>query len=368
MNGYEIFYFSVVAASVLAWLAQRLSVKKNEWLLASKILYFCSFCILLIILGCRLAGVGVDDSSYNSIFDRTRTQGAATVFGKTMIEPGYLILNQVIGLFTDDFQSVIFVMAFLSLGLFYIRMLDEKENTSFLVSFLLFGLMIYPYFFGIMRLSLAVSISFFATRYLEKGNMKKYNLLILLASLFHYSAILMLFMNFVHGKISNAKYLKRFYVLAVLIVPLVFIIAGNVIPTLGGRYAKYIFDSSSAISIRDFDKLPIVLFAALFAKNISKKYKEYPMYLFLYSVAIIVSIYSVFIDFGRAQWYFNIFVCIILSAIVKYISLGSKKYLNLVVIPLVIFYGVLYSQSITNPASNILYLNKYGNIVMEVNK
>lgn len=367
MSGVGMYYSVVFVSALFAWIGQLfLRGNKKKGQMIGKIFMFFSFMTMFIFLGTRVCGVGVDDNSYRHIFERTNEMGVLRMFTSTSIEPGYLLLNKIVGLFTNDFQVMIGLLAALSLGFMYKAILRESEHLNMFLAIAIFGLLVYPYFFGILRLSLAVSISFYASKFLVTGDRKKYNWLIVLAGSIHYSALILLLMNLLIKKPMNSINLRKFYIILLTIVPVCFFVISKIATSLiGGRYAGYTINSEISVSIADFDKLPIIIFGLIFLRMTKEDSPNFPLYLTLYSSSLIITIYSLFIGFGRAEWYFNIYICMILPMVVSIVSKKpSMRIAAIIIVPMILLYGYLYSNHLIDEKSHIVYFDKYESILI----
>lgn len=368
MSGLTFYYISVILAAIFAFIFQRKTLSKTKLKIIDYLPLVLSFACLFIPLGFRSYGTGVDDWTYRNTFESVRENGIFSELQKGVLEPGFLLIYQVISLFTGDFQVAIAVIAFLSLGFFYLGMLNERKSANYFLAFLLFGLMIYPYYFGILRLALTMSIAFYAIKFFLSGNRKIFNLFIILAASIHYSAIILLLLNFLPKDKLIDKKLRKYYIAILIAMPLLFMIVGKyIIPIAGERYLHYTNKTGNGVSLGDFDKLPIVVLCAMFVRGISKKNKNYQFYVFMYALALVVSISAAFIDFGRAQWYFNIYICFVLPILIQEnYKIKQSKVLNYVLIPLIIIYGILYSTTIISEEANIVYFDKYENTLIDI--
>ena len=365
MNGYFLLVTVVLTSSVLAFLSQFFSEKKRDSL-ASKILFGLSFLVLLVFLGFRTSGIGIDDYNYGQMLNYVRADGPFETFSHLGVEPGYLLLNSVVGMFTNDYQVIIFIMAFLSLMFFYLRLRDFRNEISIFIAIILFGFTVYPYFFGILRLSLAMSIVFFATRYIEIGNRKRYNLFIILASSIHLSAAIMLLYNLIFKKKLIKRNIIKYYIfLAIAIPTILLIITCFIAPNMGDRYSLYTSMGEFSLSIADLDKLPFIIFGLFFYKNTIKNSKFFSLHFFLYSISVIIAMCSSIFNLGRLEWYFSIFICLFLPELIKNIWANKKiHFLNFIFIPLIIVYGLLYSNLLVSKDSKIVSIDEYQNVLM----
>jgi len=110
-------------------------------IIKNKTFVILAFTMMALVLGLRAPSVGEDTQHFIDIFNYARnvswkkvfTSGTdvvyAIVYGVDLkVETGYLILNKIVGIFTDDGQWLIFIVAILTCGLFGKFILDNCED------------------------------------------------------------------------------------------------------------------------------------------------------------------------------------------------------------------------------------------------
>ena len=351
---YIIYYGTIIIAALLAWLAQKFATDKKGKYKLNKIFFYSSALILSFTMGLRISGVGVDDKTYESIFNSVNNTGLINYFLNTKMEPGYLLLNKLIGLFTDNFQVFLYIVSLIPLIFMYKAFEYERKNINFFLAIFLFGTLMYLYFFGIIRLFIAVSITSYAIRYLFQKNTQKYVIFVLIASMFHFSALFMLLLvYFSTEKEDKPRSVTKFIIGAAIILPMMIIVFSKfIVPFLGeSKFESYTELNSSrfGMSIGDLDKLPFLLLALLFKKDVDKlKGNDFRIYIAMFALATIVALCSKIgsSTMVRLQWYFMFSLCIILPSVIRSMIKTKFKYFTVILIPFIIFYGFLYSYRI----------------------
>lgn len=367
----------IIIASFFAFLAQKFDKKEKEHKITGKraIIFYIMSCITLIVLmGFRKSGVGVDDVWYKDIFLKISKNGCISEFLATKMEIGYLLLNQIVCLFTQDFQVVIVITTIIPMILYYKAIEYEKNNISLPISIFLFGSLMCVYYFGIIRLFIAASIVAYSLRYIFENKPLKYIICILIAMTFHYSAGIMLIFIILamkSGKHSkSAKLNKRLLIVMIIVLIVIpicmFVLSEVIFPLMGSRYSRYRL-KYEGIGLNDFDKLPFFIMFILFYKIFNSKEKDTntPMYILFYLMLTIISVYSSFMDIGRLQWYFNFAACILFSRVYRTIKESKYKKLIIAYVPALFIYGILYMNTIINSPSRIRVMSKYINILFK---
>jgi hypothetical protein len=148
------------------------------------------FADLFVMAAIRSMDIGRDNGSYEKIFQKV-SRGDITLSNTNGYEWGYIFLNQLVGRMHGEIRTLLVVVSFLFLfGVFYY----VKKNAIYPWISIYFYICMYYYqqSFTIWRQALAISIVLFAYIQLEERKYIRYFLLVLLAALFHRSALLAL--------------------------------------------------------------------------------------------------------------------------------------------------------------------------------
>lgn len=209
-----------------------------------------SFTIMALILGLRGNTVGEDTRHFIGVFQYAKdiswktalTSGTDTIYNTIYgtdlsIETGYLILNKIIGLFTDNAQWLIFVVAVLTCWLFGKFILEQSQHVFF-ATYIFMCESMYMQSFNLMRQMLAIAIGIQAYTLIKRNQNIKAVLIIILAFLFHKTTGLLFILFFLYrieNKQKSMKYILLGSVLITISVPILYQIIENLIP----RYALY---------------------------------------------------------------------------------------------------------------------------------
>lgn len=156
-------------------------------------LYWGMAVVLVIIAGFRY-DTGTDYSTYYHYYDNIRKGGEP--WSWMSFEWGFILLNKAIGLFYFAPEVYMFIVS--TITVFLILYTCNSMSLDRMMSMLLF-VTLYFYFssFNILRQYLAIAIVFFSITFIKKGKLIPYILCIVLASLFHKTALIMLPLYFV---------------------------------------------------------------------------------------------------------------------------------------------------------------------------
>lgn len=206
----EIYIFNIIAIFALAiflFILVPLQNKKETFL-------FLTFIQLLAISAMRFE-VGVDFINYKGTFNLVNSTSnlmeLLEVGRKSTVEYGYLFLNKIVGLFTDEAQWIFIVTSFIILYLIFKTI--SRHSSIVWLSVYIFTVGAYISSLNIVRQYIAVGIVFFSYRYIIEKKFIRFLGLILIASLFHTSALLILPLYFILNINLNAK--RMVYVLLI---------------------------------------------------------------------------------------------------------------------------------------------------------
>lgn len=356
-----IFYSLVIIIAVMfAALAQN---AKTAFFF--NIYFFLSFLTLFFVLGFRNYS-GIDDISYIRTFYDVIEYGWWERFKVSTMEPGYLILNYLVSLFTENYIYMQLISSFIPLALFYYAFKKNKSNISLPMAIFLLCTMLYFQMLSVslVRMFIAISIVFNAYTYILQKRPIKYIALILLASMFHYSAFFMVVFGYFSLNNKNiSKRANRFILVLFILIPIIFIAVSKLlVPLLGARYAAYGVLGSLQFEISSLDTVPLLILLIYFYKKVNYPDKDYlKLFLVIFIFSSILSFYSSLIPLGRLIFYVNSAFFIAAPMVSK--KLNDKLLFNIIII----LYGFVYVYwTQFTLESHIPYLFPYQNLFFTV--
>lgn len=158
----------------------------------SKSLYlFLSLTPLALMIMFHNPIVGNDSMTYYNLVKSLRGQRLGQVLQNNRYEHGYLLFNWALGQFTDNPQWVFILIGFfiiLSVGFFLKKYIDAPG----LVCILLVETLMVDSWISVARQTIVVGILFWAFGFIIKKKPLGFAIMVLLASTFHYVAIVLL--------------------------------------------------------------------------------------------------------------------------------------------------------------------------------
>lgn len=167
---------------------------------AGYVVFFVLSVLLILLVGLR-GNIEPDYNNYLVIFQHSTNSG----YKDFDPEPLYLFLNKTILFFGGSFPIVVFIMAIISImpKLFFFK----KYSPNFAVSFFVFFCgVLFLFDFIATRQAVAIGLFMFSLQYIQNRSWWKYFGIIVLASGFHISALILLPCYFILDKeYSNIK-------------------------------------------------------------------------------------------------------------------------------------------------------------------
>lgn len=193
------YYITIIGIIITSFLAQITGNKKRA---NNHILFvFLTGAILSIVAGLRWQ-VGTDYAQYSRNYNKYILEIWNDI--KNFNEPGINFISKISSLIFDDYATMFFIASLITIGL--IVMTISKYSNMFTFSILLFIFIgAWHGSFNGVRQYLAVAIIFSGHRYVINRELKKYLLIIFIASLFHISAVSMLLVYFIPLKKMKFK-------------------------------------------------------------------------------------------------------------------------------------------------------------------
>lgn len=311
---------------------------------------FVSFIVLFIMMAYRDLSVGTDTLQYETIF---RYIEADYDWVKSAIEPSWALLNSIVVYFGGDFRDFLVLTSLIVLIPIFLIARRYSQNPMFSI-FLYYLLYFYFYAFNITRQAVAINIVLLALVALIKQKRLYFILLVLVASTFHYSALVILPVLLVNRISSNN---------AVLIsITAISMISGLLLPSyilsiIKSTIYSYAFNYSLGNFFGNFLSLlmynSLFLFILLTTKDKEIKFK-------LFFIFIILLNLTARIPFGnRLLLYIAIFQIIFYPYYIASLKSKNQNYKVLVILVFITFFYIhfyrIFGAGEITPYINILF-------------
>lgn len=305
--------------------------------------------------------VGTDWSGYKDWFEYYKVVPWESL-NKLNFEPGFLFLNYFLASFGFSYTIMFFSVALIS-WFFLFKGLAAK----FLPLFIFF-VFVDEYFFWSMngiRQFVAISIFIFSIRFIIQKNLKKYSASILIASLFHTSALILLPFFFIPWeKIYKVGVWFFMFIISLFLantslilnsVENVLKVVGNFVPILS-VYLEYFengrFEASiTEIGLGFYFRVIIASLIFYYSRYVVEKYPSTKIFFLLFFIgSILYNMFYMFPLIGRINLYF-IFARTISLALVVYYLWTEKKH-RPVAIGICALYFILFLVTINNSSND----------------
>lgn len=317
------------------------------------------FLIFLIILSVRSIFCGTDLLNYLGIFNSTSNLSLLNIFedynGNYLL---FLVLNKLCFIISNDFQFFMFISAVISI--LPIAFLYKKNSSDFLLTMSLF-LNVAPFqiFFSGLRQSIALGFIAFSFYFIKNKRKLSFILIIIIASLFHQSAIYCLILYPLYYANINKKWL--FFIIPVICLLFVFksqffaVLVNFVSPSYFEKYN--IIEANGAYSI-----FILLLFFLLYSFILPSREKIDREFMGLRNFLILASCIQVFVSINpiimRINYYLLLFIPLLIPKVKNYVNKYNIKIVKFISICMICFFIFYYFYN-AYTGSDILNIYPY---------
>ena len=354
-------YLSLLFSIILlvSWHKHSKKINDNKLFIQSTKLtryHYAALLLISFIVGFRYY-VGNDWESYKVLFENIASHN----YSIYQVEWGYMLLNQLVIKFGGGYTIMFSIVAFIS-WFFIFKSFDNKVLPIFI-----FFIFADEYFFWSMngvRQFVAIGIFLYSINFIIDRNIKIYMILIISASLFHISALLLIPLYFIpYHKLYNQKLWGILFIVSFFFANIPSIVNGletfylkvtDYIPLLS-TYTRYFYSgkyeaNETVLGLGALFRFLITFFIIYFSKEVIKKYPQMTVYFILYFMgAVLYNMFFMFQLIGRFNHYFLIMRSLTL-AIVLYHLWKNNKY-RLIPITVTIAYFLLFLVAIYNSSN-----------------
>jgi hypothetical protein len=324
------------------------------------IFFYLILIVLALFIGFRFK-VGVDWQGYVADFYKITKNNTSYYYSNQYYEIGFYTINWLVGYYNFGFQWLFFIMALLTWYFYF------KSVPKFILPLFLFFLFSDEYFFwgmNVVRQFLAMAIWVYSIRFIIEKKFLVYLFLILIASLFHFSSLILIPIYFIpFQKLHNIKIWFILYLISLTFIFNIFYSANNIlqyflsnndfINLLGvyGRYAesgRVVFDKTS-LGLGFIFKIFISFFIFSFSGKFLLIYPKMNPYFILFFIGSIF--FNIFYDvelIDRINNYFLIMRPFILSFLIYYLwNYENKKFISFMIcfLYLIVYYFTIFNNS-----------------------
>ncbi|MGG7161201.1 EpsG family protein [Clostridium baratii] len=263
-------------------------------------------------------------------------------------EIGYKYLNALIKCFTNNYIWLFFIIAMITIPIILKLNYQYCKYPFFTMAFYMYKTFFYTNFIA-MRQSIALTIFIVAFKYIINGDFKKYAFSIIIASLFHSSAIVLLPLYFVR----KIKFYKLSFIQIILIGGIILIFSNSIIDILEVLLKLFGFSQNIIIKISNIKSsvginlhvFEMIFIYFIFRKTykINNKKDEVVINIFILYCILTIA-FSMQVIFIRIAMYFYFIIMIFISRSLE--NIKDLKYKQLLIYILAILFLLGYIKYI----------------------
>lgn len=303
--------FSFLISILGSWQYDRKKYKVIS--IHTKTLYCILITLPIIILQGLRYGVGTDYFSYLSLY-KGFGKGNTLFLRWYQTEPLFVLFCRTIYIIADGNDAAFFLAdAILMNFLLFLTFDYYKDQINLPIMYFFYYMLCLPYFLNAERQGLAVIITWYATKYVHENKTIKFLICILIAALFHNTAIVALVfysIKLFQGKYG--KYIKNLFIVFMICLPftldLIINFASNYL-SIFRKYRKFLTNDVGKIEHINVNLLymAFMIMILLFFINIIKTSRvDYIWILFLWIAQLISYLLNNYIEWGfRMSFYFE---------------------------------------------------------------
>ncbi len=314
------------------------------------------FLILLLLLSMRSVNTGIDLKNYKYFFNSISNLSLHESLNYSEKgEPLFYLLNKVISIISNNnFQVFLTVVAIISILPIYLFYYNKSDNA--LLTIALF-LTVAPFtiFFSGLRQSIAIGIIVFSFKYIENNKIIKFIIYLLIAFFFHRSAIFCLPLYLVyHIKINK----NSLYIIIPLMI-LIFLFNQQIFTAILSFTTLYDgkIEITGAYSI-----LILLILFAIYCFSFPSNEKIDSDFIGLRNILLFSIIIQMFAPIHptimRVNYYYLLFIPILISKTIKVSNINLLKILNVSYVIMTIFF-IFYFFYTGYTGDDILHIFPY---------
>ncbi len=298
------------------------------------------FSILAILIPVLLAGfrdetIGADVTVYvKKVLERTTFGLSFSEFNKLNSSTDFLynVLNYLVSFITTDLNSFMFIVELIIVSLVFATIYYYRDKSPMWVGMMIFLLMYYNRSLNLIRQSISLAITFYAFKYLREKSTIRYFLTIIIAMLFHNSAIITGIMYFVYHLIKNKKTSKTKIFFLTILICLLLVNYGSILKIfinvgiLPAKYSRYIPTGEIDFVVSEsLMKIVFMLPILYYRKSLCKYNDDNEFIIFMIIIDFILMQAGILSGYAqRISFYFGYYYILLIPQLYKVLS--KKRY------------------------------------------
>lgn len=296
--------------------------------------------------------VGSDVLVYKDGFESIATLSWGELFTFDW-EIGYVLINKVISIFTNNFFFLILLM-YIVIYLLLVRFVLAESSNKLLSIYLFVVMGFFTFTFSSYRQSIALMLTTLSTKYVKERKFYPFFLTVILATLFHNSAIVFVIVYFLQNIEIDKNYAKVLFFSSLML----FIFGGSIANFLVSLYnPNYQIIAGEGYKLFAVYIFIVISAMTVYLYNKEKHYQSNNVKLFLHlmTIATILQIVSFNLSiFVRVVTYFSFSLVILIPNVIM--SINNVKYRRIAFVITIIFtflFFLIYLKG--NPYDTVPY-------------
>jgi hypothetical protein len=318
-----VYLATLFVVTLSAYLAgkSRSRVHSRFWLMIA-------FVTMILVAGLRSRSVGTDTGTYVSYYARMTSLDTVLATGSATLEYGFWFLNWLVHFVSDQYMALFFAIAVIVVGCYQRAILAYSSHIG--ISFFVFMTMgFYTFFFNGARQGIACAICALAIGPLLDRNFCKYLFFVLLAALFHKTALVMVPVYFLLNR-SNSLKTNLLYGLIGIAGALALQRLVEFGTQFDVRYEHYATAGEGGGYIMVAFSFLLTVFFFVYKNSVFTDRKVYDIFLNLLFFGTLISIISIFFKLNpsgiiRLTMYFNVSIIFLWPIVYKNIKKKSTR-------------------------------------------
>jgi transmembrane protein EpsG len=274
--------------------------------------------------------VGTDYPTYISLYNAINsitTQGQL-VQQLLEVEPLYVLMNVLVKVIFNSPLPIFFISSLLLLGFLFRAAEDYHGKISVMMAVFVFLMLIFGTTLNIMRQMIAVSITFYATRYLFQKRYGMAAFWMFVAFMFHYSAIIMLPFWLFRG---TQRYAKNVRIIMFSSLVLMFVL-GSVFSSIFNSIRQLYTQETTQVNVSlqiglAVLRAPILVPVLIFRKQLVAHDERNYFWIILAVFEVVFSYLGYILDvLNRLSLYFAVSWIVLLPSLVRSMPTRAAQY------------------------------------------
>lgn len=298
------------------------------------------FFVMFIIVATRAMNIGNDTLSYLNIFRKCSIYKWDILSADMYYEKGYLFFNVLLSFISSKPRFFMIIMSALFNYAVY-RFIKDNSNNYLLSVLMYINLLFFYQSMTMMRQFLALSIVLlFSLKFVKEKKIFKFILSIIIASLFHSSALIAILLY----PIYYLKYSKKMVFIIFLSSMIVLITLNQVYPFVASMLNRetYYMTMVGETKLANIISTLIYFVMFLFCSFVSKKGEGYEKDFYLYTLIVAAAIFFISINMAvlsRASQYYAILAIISLPNLMENKVKNNKIIYSIVIVIFMMLYS-----------------------------